>query len=564
MELRWLLPPPSDQKLVNELTQALKVPPIIAQILINRRITTPEESKEFLRSSLDQLHDPFAMKEMDEAVGRICRAIDEGQKVMVYGDYDVDGITGVSMLLLILNRLGAKTCFYIPDRLREGYGISRQGVYEAKRKGADLMISVDCGITAIEEVELARSLGIDTIVTDHHEPGTELPGAVAVLDPKRTDCSYPFDELAGVGVAYKLAQAILIHQGLEEKQLDDYLDLVALGSTADIVPLWDENRILVKHGLERMAVSNNPGLRALIDLVGLSDRKIRTGHVVFILAPRINAGGRMGDARRGVRLLITEDEQQAINIANILEAENRRRKNIDDITFEQALEMIERDVDLDRDRAIVLASSNWHPGVIGIVASRIVEKFYRPTVLIAIDAQVGRGSARSIDGFDLYTALKRCRNTLLSFGGHKYAAGLTIEENMIDGFRDALNRVAQEMLTGDDLVPKVRIDGQIRLGGIDNRLLKILELFAPFGPQNMRPVLVSRDVQVVGIPRVVGSNHLKFKVRQDGKVLEAIGFEMGELLYRATPGEQIDLAYVLEENEWQGRRRIQLRVKDLK
>lgn len=564
MEWRWLMPPSPDPKLMGELTQTLQIPPIVAQILINRHITTPEQSRRFLRPSLDQLYDPFGMKDMNEAVEAICWAIKADEQIMVYGDYDVDGITGVSLLLMILKRLGAKTCFYIPNRVQEGYGLSRQGIYEAKRLGVSLVVSVDCGITALEEVWLARSLGLEVVIADHHEPGPELPQATAILDPKRPDCPYPFDELAGVGVAYKMAQAVFLHQGLDLSELEGYLDLVALGSAADIVPLWDENRVLVKYGLELMPRSSNPGLRALLDLVGLSGHRIGTGQVVFILAPRINAGGRMGDAKRGVELLTTGDEQRAIYIANVLESENRKRRDVDELTFEQALEMIKQEVDLDQDRVIVLASPDWHPGVIGIVASRLVEKFYRPTVLIALDGRVGKGSARSIENFDLYEALRRCRHTLIGFGGHRYAAGLTIEENKVSAFREELNRVSHEMLSPEDLVPKLRIDGQLRLEEIDERLLKILGLFAPFGPQNMRPVLVSRDVQVVGTPQVVGGNHLKFKVRQDSKVLDAIAFEMAHLLYRVTTGERVDLAYVLEENIWQGRRKIQLRVKDLK
>lgn len=563
--VRWLFPEGCDQAQLRGLAASLNVPLIVARILLNRDVSTFEESKRFLRPSLDDLYDPFAMKDMDRAVDRICRAIEGGERIMIYGDYDVDGVTAVSMLMLFLRRCGVETTFYIPDRLGEGYGISEMGIREAEQQGVDLIVSVDCGIKATGEVALARTLGIDMIVTDHHEPGPELPEAVAVLDPKRTDCEYPFKELAGVGVTYKLVQGVSSRLGRDRESLTDYLDLVALGSTADIVPLYGENRIMVKYGLQRMANSDNLGIRALVDMVELTGRELGTGQVVFILAPRLNAGGRMGDARRGVNLLTTEDESEARRLAQVLEEENRRRRNIDDRTFEEALAMIDREIDLHHRWTIVLASPDWHPGVIGIVASRIIEKFYRPTILISFDGPIGKGSARSIQGFDLYTALKGCKDCLIGFGGHKYAAGLKIERDKLESFRQRFDEMTKEMLTPDQLVPILRIDGEISLSEIDDRLYRLLNLFAPFGPQNMKPVLVSRDVEVVGTPRIVGNNHLKFRVRQKGRIFEAIGFGMGDLLYRIAPGEpNLDMAYVLEKNEWEGNSRFQLRIRDLK
>ncbi|UCE20291.1 MAG: single-stranded-DNA-specific exonuclease RecJ [Gemmatimonadota bacterium] len=563
--MRWLFPDAADHERMKTLAGKLKVPPIVARILLNRGISTFEESRTFLRPSLDDLCDPFAMRDMGRAVDRICQAIEGKEKVMVYGDYDVDGVTAVAMLMRFLKTCGVETTFYIPDRLSEGYGISNTGIQQAKQAGVNLIISVDCGIKAFDEVALALDLGIDMIVTDHHETGADLPRALAVLDPKRPDCEYPFKELAGVGVAYKLIQGVSLRLGRQEEDPLEYLDLVALGSTADIVPLWGENRILVKYGLQRITSSNNLGIQALIEMVGLKGKELGTGQVVFILAPRLNAGGRMGDARRGVRLLTTEDLSEAKDLAQVLEEENRKRREIDDRTFEEALEMIDRNIDLDNTWTIVLASSHWHPGVIGIVASRIIERFYRPTILISYDGPVGKGSARSIQGFDLYDALQECKDCLIGFGGHKYAAGLKIERDKLEQFRMCFDRITKKMLTQEQLAPILRIDGEISLSEIDDRLYRLLNLFAPFGPQNMKPIFVSRNVEVVGTPRIVGNNHLKFKVRQNMRIFEAIGFGMGNLLYRIAPGEpNLDMAYVLEKNEWEGNANFQLRIRDLK
>ncbi|MDZ7261515.1 MAG: single-stranded-DNA-specific exonuclease RecJ [candidate division KSB1 bacterium] len=565
MNQKWLLLDEYSAERVESFAKQLNVPRIIAKILLNRGISDYDNAKNFFRPNLDLLHDPFLMKDMEEAVSRVCRALKNREKILIYGDYDVDGITAVSMLYLVFRDLGHEVSFYIPDRLREGYGLSPVGIHEAHKRGVKLIISVDCGVTALEEIELARQYGIDVIVCDHHEPGTQLPQAAAILDPKRADCGYPFKELAGVGVAYKLAQALFEALSIDRSILQRYVDLVAIGSAADIVPLVEENRIFVKAGLESLNESDKLGLQALLEACGLKNKEINTGQVVFIIAPRINAVGRMGDAERAVRLLTTQNVQQAKNIAAILEAENRHRKNVDEETYKQALEMIEQNCDLEKDKVIVLDLEGWHPGVIGIVASRIVEKYYRPTIMISTDEGIGKGSARSIPGFDLYLALKECKELMLGFGGHKYAAGLTIRQEKIHPFRERFREIADRWLTEEHLTPKLRIDGEIRLGHIDGKLLRILKLFAPFGPQNMRPVFMSRNLEVVGTPMVVGNNHLRFKVRQDGVVIDAIGFNLGDLLYRIAPGEpNLDMAYVIEENEWQGRTTIQLRVKDLR
>lgn len=565
MEQKWVLLDERAPEETEHFAKTLNMSKIIARILLNRGIDTPEKAKHFFRVSLDQLHDPFLMRDMEAAVNRIQTALQKKEKILVYGDYDVDGITSVSMIMLAFKELGYPVEFYIPDRLREGYGLSKTGVKLASEKNVSLIISVDCGITAIDEIDLANSLGMDVIVCDHHEPGAELPKAIAILDPKLPDCEYPFKELAGVGVAYKLLQGLFQRCNGDEEKLQNFVELVAIGSAADIVPLVDENRIFVKVGLQRLNQSNNIGLLALLEATGLKNKTIGTGQVVFIIAPRINAVGRLGNAERAVRLLTTRNQQRAKNIAAILEQENRQRKNIDEETFKEALQMIEQHCEPSKERSIVLASEGWHPGVIGIVASRIVEKFYRPTIMISTNDGIGKGSARSIPGFDLFQAMRECSDLMLGFGGHKYAAGLTIETDKLEELKQRFENIAQEWLDDETLTPKLRIDSDIRLGQIDGELLKILQMFAPYGPQNMRPVFMSKNLQIHGTPTIVGNNHLKFKVGQDGFVYDAIGFNLGDLYYRLAPYEQnLDIAFIIEKNEWQGREMIQLRVKDLR
>ncbi|MCD6166364.1 single-stranded-DNA-specific exonuclease RecJ [candidate division KSB1 bacterium] len=582
LETHWL-PPKVDPQQVKNLAEQLRVPPIIGQILLNRGINSFDKAKEFFRPNLQYLHDPFLMMDMEKAVERLAVAIKQKQRIVIYGDYDVDGTTAISMLYLFLKQMGAPPRFYIPDRLRDGYGLSENGIREIFSWGTDLILTTDCGITGVKEVALANKLGMEVIISDHHEPGEKLPPALAVLNPKREDCSYPFKELAGVGVAFKLIQGLVDKFNLSKDYLEQCLDLVALGSAADIVPLTGENRILVKLGLETLRCTEKLGLRALIKSSGLLGRSIGTGQVVFILAPRINAVGRMGSAARAVHLLVADSERRADNIAKILETENRNRRNLDEEIYKEAVEIMERQFDPERDWSIVLHKEGWHPGVVGIVASRLVERYYRPTVMIALGdeldmlntqaesqgGKIGKGSARSIPGFDIYSALKACQNYLISFGGHKFAAGLSIQKEMIPAFRNAFNQVARQMMTSEHLIPKICFDGVLKLNEIDAKFIRLLKLFAPHGPQNMRPVFLSTNLEVVGTPQIVGNNHLKFKVRQRGAqnriVIDAIGFNLGDLIYRISPGEaNLDMIYVIEENEFQGERSLQLRVKDLR
>ena len=565
MNMRWQLVAEPDPRRIETFSRELNISPVIARLLLNRGIEDLEAGQIFLNPRLEFLHDPFLFKEMEQAVERIVGALKRKEPIMIFGDYDVDGITATSLLYLVLTRLGANVSYYIPNRVSEGYGLSEGGVREAAGRGVSLIISVDCGITANAEIDLARSLGIDTIVTDHHEVQEQIPRARAVLDPKNPRDEYPDAGLAGVGVAFKLAQGLYARLGLDDSELENHLDLVALGTAADIVPLVGENRILTRFGLEQVTKTDKVGLRSLVEITGLMGEEIQTGHVVFILAPRINAVGRLGDAERAITLLATNQPDRARSIANFLNDENRRRQGIDENILREALDLVEQTVDLVNDRAICLASDQWHPGVIGIVASRVVEKYYRPTVLIALEDGEGKGSGRSISGFNLYQALEDCQEHLIRFGGHKYAAGLTIDASKVSVFRECLNRIATERINPELMIPSLKIDIPIGLEEIGEPMLASLSEMAPFGPQNMRPVMMASGLEVIGYPRVVGKNHLKFKVRQNDRALDVIAFNQGKRLGDLQVGKPtLSLAFVLEENRWQGRSSLQLRAKDLK
>ncbi len=565
ISLKWVVAPEPDPDILQDISSKVGLNKVIIKILFNRQIDTPKEIQKFLNPTLADLHDPFEMQDMDKAVRRILDALRENEKIMVYGDYDVDGITASSLLYLVLNKLGAQVSYYLPNRLIEGYGLSVDGIKEAHSQNVSLIVSVDTGVTAVEEVKYARSLGIDCILTDHHEPGEILPEAIALVNPKQKNCQYSGGELSGVGVAFKLAQALYRTLQQDESELEEHLDLVALGTSADIVPLVDENRILTKFGIRQISRTTKPGLKSLAFVSGLMGKEIGTGQVVFILAPRINAVGRLGDAKLAIKLLTTKNERIASEIARQLDRENQRRKNIDEKTLNEALDQIQEFISLEEDRAIVLSSEGWHQGVIGIVASRLVEKFHLPTVMIAIDNGEGKGSARSIPGFHLCDALKECEDLLLRYGGHKYAAGLTIMPEKIEDFRARFKEVSKRMLSTDDLVAKLYIDSEIELSEINRELLDVVETFAPFGPQNMRPVFLTRNCEILGQPYCVGKNHLKMKVRKGEAVFDVIGFGFGDWARKlSSRGSLVDLVFVIEYNSWEGHTRIQLRLKDLR
>ncbi|NOX89775.1 MAG: single-stranded-DNA-specific exonuclease RecJ [Calditrichaeota bacterium] len=564
MIYQWVLPPENKTEQIADIVKRFNIPPIIAKILYDRNIDTPEKIRKFFDLDIANLYDPFLLGGMDIAVERIIRALREGENILIYGDYDVDGVTSVSILYDGLFYLGGKVSFFIPSRFREGYGFSVEGIKIAKEKGASLIITVDCGITAIEEVEYAQKQGIDVIVCDHHEPNDTIPNAVAVLNPKLPDNEYPFKDLAGCGVAYKVLQALSQKLNMKPSFPKQYLDLVAIGTAADIVQLLDENRIFMYQGLRMINHKPRPGLMALLESSGLLGRELTVNAIVFVLAPRLNAVGRISNAKKAVHLLTTRSFQQGRNIARVLEHENRTRKDIDEITYEEALELIHNEIDLDAKRVLVLAKENWHTGVIGIVASRIMEKFNRPTVLISIQDGIGKGSARSTNNFDIYEGFKQLKHLFINFGGHKYAAGITIKSENIPVLDREINTISKHDLKMNELIPRLKIDAEITFDQLNAKFFTALKEMAPFGPGNMRPVFVSYDLKPFGYVGIVGNNHLKAKFKQKGVVLDAIGYNLGHFSDQITkPGVRLNCAYVLEENKWNGKTTIQMRLKDL-
>ncbi len=555
-----------DPKLVNRLKKEFKSSEIIARVLANRGIKSVTGSKEFFNPKLNQLYNPYKMQDMDIATDRIITNIRSKNPILIYGDYDVDGTTGASMLYLALTELGAKVIPYIPNREKEGYGLSKVGIDKAKELGINLIVTCDCGINAFKPIKYADSLKIDVIITDHHIPNENLPDAYAILNPRRTDCDYPFKDLCGGGVGFKLTCALSEKMDQPEDLMHKYLDLVTLGTCADMVTIKDENRIIVKHGLKLLSNGSKPGITALLKLVGLENKSISVGQLVFGVAPKINAAGRLGDANRSVELLTTTDKQRAKSLANELMRENHKRQIIQQEVVDAAFNMIHANIDLNNERAIVLAGKEWHPGVIGIVASKVKEKFHRPTVIISYDKNgVGKGSARSISGLDLYNALAASSKYLVDFGGHAMAAGLTVKEKSFDKFKKEFTKYVNNTINDEQLIPSIKLEGILKLKDIDSRFIDFLDKLAPYGPGNMRPSFASKRVEIVDNPRVVGNgDHIVFKVRQNQKVVSAIGFNMSEHYEKLIKGLPIDLTYVVEVNEWQGRELVQLNVRDIK
>jgi single-stranded-DNA-specific exonuclease len=545
----------------------------LAGLLIRRGCDTPEAARIFLDAPLSALHDPWRMLGMDAAVDRLRVAVARREPILVCGDYDVDGVSGAALLVGGLRRAGADVEYTVPRRLEHGYGLHVNIAEQAAAAGVRVLVTVDHGISAHEAVARARARGVDVIICDHHLPPSRpagLPAATAILNPAQPDCPYPFKGLCGVGIAFKLLQALFGPEAGEE--LWPFLDLVALGTIADLVPLLGENRILVKHGLVRLAGTTRPGLRALAEVAGIplsGPGGLGTGRVAFGLAPRINAAGRLEDATAAVRLLLTHDPVEAGGLAADLDRKNRERQELEGSILAEALARAEAEHDLERDRAIVLASPNWHPGVIGIVAARLVERFGRPTALIGTGGQEARGSARSAAGWHIANALGRCADLFLNYGGHRTAAGFSISSDQIEAFRARFLSLAAQELSDDDLVPTLEADAEVSLETVDLALADSLARLAPHGVGNPEPLFAARRVQVMRSPRRVGQNHLKMKVRQsprDGQVVEAIGFKLGsfaEVLNQPVP-PWIDLLFVPERNAWNGREILQLRVKDLR
>jgi single-stranded-DNA-specific exonuclease len=560
---RWIVTAAADPSAARALAAELKIPEALAAILVQRGLSSPDLAKAFLRPDLERLSDPHCWADMSVAVELLARAVREKRPVLVHGDYDVDGQCAAAMLTRILRSAGGTVHPFVPHRIRDGYDFGPAGLAEAQRIGAKLIVTCDCGITAVAAVRAAREARIDVIVTDHHLPGDALPPANAVLDPRRPDCPSEDKNLCGTGVAFKLAQALVHALGLSPNLPLHFLDFVALATIADVVPLVGENRILVRYGLKKMADTRWVGLRALIDTAGLRGKPLRGAHVGFILAPRLNAAGRIGDANDGLRLLLTENAQEAGALARELETINARRQEMDQLILDEAIELVEQTL-APADAAIVLAHETWHPGVIGIVASRLVERYGRPTFLVAWDeaGEFGRGSGRSIPGFDLHGALHRVGAHLEKYGGHTMAAGFTIKRDRFEGFRVAFLAAAGELLTPDDLAPSQRVDLELPLASVNPELERLIRHLEPCGAGNPAPVFGVRNARAVGARRV-GTNHLRFTLDDGSAVLPAIGFRWADAVPQDWLVEPLDVAFRLERDDWQGRATIQARVASL-
>ncbi|MFH1594231.1 MAG: single-stranded-DNA-specific exonuclease RecJ [Candidatus Omnitrophota bacterium] len=543
------------------LARSLSISHVTAQLLINRGITDEMQAHHFLYGDMGACHDPFLLKDMKKAVARIQRAIKDGEEILLYGDYDVDGITSIALLKIVLLHLKAVVSTYIPNRLEEGYGLNDGAIKLARRNKIDLIITADCGISAIKEVELANKFGIDIIITDHHEiKSALLPDAYAIINPLQKDCPYPFKHLSGVGIAYKLAMA-LVHD--TPYPIEDHLDLVALGTVSDLSAQKGENRILTRIGLKRLSTTKKAGIKALIEVGGLKGKTISCSHIGYVLGPRINAMGRIGSPDVALELLLTSDMNEAGKIADRLNSENRNRQKIERLVLEEALEKMKREINFKDSRVIVLAGQGWHCGVIGIVASRIIDRFYRPTIMIATEDGIGKGSGRSIYNFHLFNAINSCKELLEDFGGHAGACGLSIKEANITAFTSRINEIAKREIQDEDLSPRLDIDLEVQLSDINEKLVEEMELLVPFGPENPRPVLSSSNVYLKNDPRRLAKNGIKMWVTDDKTTCEAVSFRADDFSV-PSKGSKVNLVYSPSINTWQGLSTLQLDLKDLK
>ena len=543
-------------------SQELGVPPIIATILMNRGIQEPQD---FLHPNEDSFIDPFMMLGIEQAVDRILKAFDQKEKIAIYGDYDVDGITSTAILVKFLRAHKADVIYYIPDRLEEGYGINTEAIDKIAAEGATLLITVDCGITAVNEIAYAKEKGIDTIITDHHECKDEMPEALCILNPKQPACPYPFKKLAGVGVAFKLLQALTVKMRFHMRELiEEYIDLVAIGTVADVMPLVGENRIIVKKGLELLSFTQNRGIRALAERADINLSDVQTGTIGFMLAPRINAAGRMGEPRCAVELLLATDDMSARKYAEKLDDENRERQETEISILEEALEMIENTPSFQDDYVLVLAHENWHHGIIGIVASKISERFNKPCILISTDKEAGKGSGRSIRSFNLFKALEFCQDTLLKFGGHDLAAGLSIAPDKIEHFREKINQYAKKSLTEEDFVPLLYIDSELPPQYINMNTAERLSILEPYGMGNSSPVFFAKNLTVMQVRSLSEGKHLKLSLRFGEFCVEAVGFNIGHLFKEIKTKDLVDIAFNLDINVYKGMRQLQVLLKDIK
>lgn len=562
---RWRLKQAADPAVVNGLVYD-RCPESAAKLLVQRGISTPAEASVFFRPTLDQLHDPFIMADMTQAVERIEQALGANERIMVYGDYDVDGTTAVALVYSFLSRFTGNITFYIPDRYSEGYGISTTGIDHASADGVGLIIALDCGIKSVDKVAYAAEKGIDMIICDHHRPGDELPAAVAVLDPKRADCPYPFKELSGCGIGFKLMQGVAQRNDIPFSDLEPLLDLVAVSTACDIVPVNGENRVLAHFGLQRLNDDPRPGIKAMMDMANVK-RRLGVSDLVFSIGPRINAAGRIEHGRQAVELLLAHEAKQAEQIGLRVDINNSHRQELDKDMTREALERIANDPAAPEAWSTVVFQDTWHKGVIGIVASRLIEQHYRPTVVLTESNGKAVGSARSVKGFDVYEAISACSGLLEQFGGHMYAAGLTMPVENVPVFRERFEAAVRATLDPALRIPEEEVDAELRLPDLTDRLVRILHYMSPYGPGNMRPVFLTRGVVDRGAARIVGENHLKMYLahpEEPRRGFDAIGFRLGHHLDLVKSGAPFSILYVVEENEWNGRRTLQLNIKDIK
>ncbi|MCK8142313.1 single-stranded-DNA-specific exonuclease RecJ [Flavobacterium sp. I-SCBP12n] len=562
--MRWTIQPKPSEDKIKHLAQALNVEDFVAQLLIQRGIENFEEAKVFFRPSLEHLHDPYLMKDMEKAVERIEKAIQNQERILVFGDYDVDGTTAVSLVSSYLKSYYPEVATYIPDRYQEGYGVSFMGIDYADDNGFSLIIALDCGIKSIDHVAYAKERNIDFIICDHHRPGETLPDAIAVLDPKREDCNYPYDELCGCGIGFKLIQALGNNRSQTIEDLVPYLDLVAAAIAADIVPMTGENRVLAHFGLQVINSNPRPGIKALVHQI--KKKVLDITDVVFIIAPRINAAGRIKHGNHAVELLTEFDFEQAQQFASEIEAYNSERKDLDKLITKEALKQIEENNEKERFTSVVF-QEDWHKGVIGIVASRLIETHYRPTLVFTKSGDKYAASARSVKGFDVYNALEACSEHLEQFGGHMYAAGMTLKEENYLLFKEAFEREVEKTIHPDMLVPEISIDAEIDFCDITPKLIRILKQFEPFGPKNMTPTFLTKDVKDTGYGKPMGQDeeHLRLFLKQNGSEgIAAIGFGLGDKFDLTTNQKPFQVAYNIDENEWNGKTSVQLRLKSIK
>lgn len=553
---------------VQQLADELSVNPVVASLLVQRGIYNYEQAKAFFHPDLKQLYDPFLMKDMDKAVKRLMVALQKKQKILVYGDYDVDGTTSVALVYTFLKKYHNKIDYYIPDRYSEGYGVSQKGIEYAIEQGVSLIITLDCGIKALDKVAFAKNHNIDFIICDHHTPGDVLPDAVAVLDPERTDSEYPFRYLSGCGVAFKMLQAFAQTNHIPSEELMDYLDLLAVSIASDIVPMTNENRILTYFGLKKLNENPSIGLKSIIKVAGLVEKPISVDDIVFKIGPRINAAGRIESGKQAVALLTSKDPDEAVLLCEKVNYHNQTRRNIDKSITEEAIQEASS-ISFKYKHSIILYNPAWHKGVVGIVASRLIEVFYRPTIILTQSNGLATGSARSIPGFDLYQAISQCADLLESYGGHKYAAGLTLKIDNISLFRERFDEIVKNTITQDQLIPQIDIDTELNFKDISPELFKTIKQFEPFGPENTNPVFFAENVSDNGYARLVGTeeDHLQLGLIQEDlpfNVFKAIAFNQASCLEEIKKGKAFDIAYTLEKNTFRGNSTIQLIIKDIK